>query len=451
MTSDQNTASKLLVIGAGPVGLAMAAALKKHGIAYDQVDIAEGLGGNWKHGVYRTAHIVSSKKATEYDDYPMPDHYPDFPGADQMLAYLESFAKDRDLLPAMTFNKGVKLAEPLPDNKWRVTFADGETRIYKGVVVCNGHHWAKRYPELPGEFSGEIIHSKDYREPSQIAGKRVLTIGGGNSGVDMCCEAGRFSQSSDISLKTGYWYMPKIAFGVPLTDIPLWGLPIFMQRMILKTIIKLTFGDYRKYGLQRPDHKIFERHPAFGTDLLNAIKLGRVKPRPGIKSVNGKRVTFVDGTEGEYDTILAATGFDNSFPFLPAGLVGIKNGVVQVYSGAFPPGVRNLYIVGWAQARNGFGRLITPLADLYANMIKFQDELVNPIGTVLEASFTQKIPKTHLVDPEKSRRQIRIAHKVFRPMFRYLDKKATKRRLKAAVSASDTLPDGEVVRSSSAT
>ena len=83
---------------------------------------------------------------------------------------------------------------------------------------------------------------------------------------------------------------------------------------------------------------------------------------------------------------------------------------MQVYGGAFPPGVRGLYIVGWAQARNGFGRLITPLADLYARMIALQDELEFPLGTVMEQSFTQRLPTTHLVDPEKARREIRIAH-----------------------------------------
>lgn len=435
MSPAQDTHAKILVIGAGPVGLAMAAALKKRGISYGHVDAASGVGGNWLHGVYRTAHIVSSKKATEYDDYPMPDDYPDFPGADQMLRYLEAFARARGLYAALEFNKGVTLAEPLPDDSWRVTFVDGETRVYKGVAVCNGHHWDKRYPKLPGAFAGEIIHSKDYREPAQIAGKRVLTIGGGNSGVDMACEGGRFGASSDISLRTGYWYLPKMAFGRPLTDIPLWGLPIFMQRFLVKSIVKLTFGDYRNYGLQWPDHKMFDRHPAFGTDLMNAIKLGRVKARPGIKAVDGKHVTFVDGTSGEYDVILAATGFNNSFPFLPPGLVKVERDVVQVYSGAFPPGVRNLYIVGWAQARNGFGRLITPLADLYARMIEFQDTIDNPLGSVLEASFTQKLPKTHLVDPEAARREIWIAHKIFPPVFRLLDRKVTRRKLKAAAQA----------------
>jgi len=426
MSDRSSTSERHLVIGAGPVGLAMGAALKHRGIPFDIVDAGSGVGGNWLHGVYRSAHIVSSKKATEYADYPMPADFPDFPSADQMLSYLNAFARDRGLLPECEFNKSVASVAPEDASRWTVTFADGETRTYKGVIVCNGHHWDKRYPELRGTFAGEILHSKDYRDVSQVEGKRVLVIGGGNSGVDMACDAGRFGESCDISLRSGYWYLPKTFLGRPLTDVPIWGLPIFMQRAILKTIVKLSIGDYRRYGLERPDHKLFDRHPAFGTDLLSAIRLGRVKPRPAIDHVDGNIVTFTDGSTGAYDLIIAATGFYASYPFLPEGLIEVKDNVVQVYGGAFPAGIRGLYIVGWAQARNGFGRLVTPLSDLYARIIAMQDELEFPIGTLMEQSFTQRLPTTHLVDPEKSRREIRLAHLVL-PLLKLRDKRMARK------------------------
>jgi len=431
MSDRSSTSERHLVIGAGPVGLAMGAALKHRGIPFDIVDAGSGVGGNWLHGVYRSAHIVSSKKATEYADYPMPENFPDFPSADQMLSYLNAFARDRGLLPQCEFNKSVASVVPEDATRWTVTFADGETRTYKGVIVCNGHHWDKRYPEFRGTFAGEILHSKDYRDVSQVEGKRVLVIGGGNSGVDMACDAGRFGESCDISLRSGYWYLPKTFLGRPLTDVPIWRLPIFMQRAILKTIVKLSIGDYRRYGLERPNHKLFDRHPAFGTDLLSAIRLGRVKPRPAIDHVNGNTVTFVDGSTGTYDLIIAATGFHASYPFLPDGLIEVKDNVVQVYGGAFPAGIRGLYIVGWAQARNGFGRLVTPLSDLYARMIAMQDELEFPIGTLMQQSFTQRLPTTHLVDPEKSRREIRLAHLVL-PLLKLRDKRMARKEAFAA-------------------
>ena len=409
MRGTSSRLDRLLVIGAGPVGLGMADALRQRGIAFDQVDANDGVGGNWRHGIYRGVHIVSSKRATAYADYPMPAHYPDFPSTEQMRRYLEAYARDRGLLEIIEFRRKVTRAVPLADESWHVTFDNGEERHYKGVVVCNGHHWDRRYPDYPGRFTGTFIHSKDYEEPRQLRDKRVLVIGGGNSGCDIACEGARIATSCDWSLRSGYWFLPKIAFGVPLTDLPIWGLPEFMQRAILRTLVRVFIGDYRAYGLQRPDHKLFERHPAFGTDVLGYLRQGRIKPRPDIARFSGTKVHFTDGSVGEYDLIVAATGFNNSLPFLPKDLVPVENGVVQVYGGAFPEAVKNLYIVGWAQARNGFGALLTPAAKFYAAMIALQDQIELPIGYVLKWRGL-KVPDTHLVNPVKAKRTMRFAH-----------------------------------------
>jgi hypothetical protein len=402
---------RLLVVGAGPVGLGMASALKAHGIAYDQVDANEGIGGLWRRGVYKTAHIVSSKRSTAYADFPMPADYPDFPSAEQVLGYLEDYAASRGLRENVEAGKKVVQARPLQDESWHVTFEDGEERVYKGMVVCNGHHWHKRMPSYPGEFAGRIMHSKDYRESADLAGKRVLVIGGGNSACDIACEAARVGASCDLSLRNGYWFLPKTVFGRPLSDIPIWGLPVWMQRRILRAIIRIVIGDYRSYGLPKPNHRMFERHPTFGTDLLSYIKLGRVRPRPEIERYEGHAVRFKDGSAGEYDLIVAATGYRNSFPFLPKGLLQVENEAVQVYGGAFPDNVKNLYVVGWIQPRNGFGSLLTPAADLYARLIQMQDEFEAPLGAVLR-ELHEPLPQSQFIDPGQARREIWWAHHV---------------------------------------
>ncbi|MFY0611109.1 MAG: NAD(P)-binding domain-containing protein [Hyphomicrobiaceae bacterium] len=407
------TRDKLLVIGAGPVGLAMADALKQSGMAYDHVDANSGIGGNWHDGVFDKTHIVSSKSTTAYSDYPMPPDYPDFPSARQMLAYLKRYALDRGLTGTIELEKSVTRLTPNKDDSWHVTFEGGESRTYKGVVVCNGHHWAKRYPDIPGKFSGKLIHSKDYLRSDQLIGKKVLVIGAGNSAHDIACDAARVGDSCDMSLRSGYWFMPKTAFGKPLTDLPIWWLPVPIQRLILRGIIRVVIGDYRSYGLKRPNHKIFDRHPTYGTDLLNYLRLGLVRPRDEIDHFDGGTVHFKDGTASKYDIVVAATGFDYSFPFLPEGLIDVQNDVVQVYGGAFPDKVKNLYIVGASQARGGFGRLITPAARLYAKMIKLQDEMKFPIGAVLKWR-NNPIPKTHLLDTESTRRRIAISHWLLR-------------------------------------
>lgn len=403
--------SRLLVVGAGPVGLAMADALSRAGIEYDQVDSSSGVGGNWRHGVYSTAHVVSSKRSTAYADYPMPSDYPDFPSASQMLAYLEAYARDRGLMPRITFNRSVVEARPNPDDTWNVAFADGETRIYKGVVICNGHHWDRIAPQLPGRFAGRVLHAKDYRQPSDLAGARVLVMGSGNSGCDLASEAARVSVSADWSMRQGTWFLPKTAFGRPLTDLPIWNLPIWAQRLVLKGLVQLLIGDYQSYGLPKPNDRLFERHPTFGTEALGYVRQGRIRPRPGISSIDGHTVTFSDGTTGTYDLIVTATGYRVSFPFLPEGLIKVRDNVAQIYGGAFPAGVKNLYIVGSEQPKNGFGALVTPATALYARLIRMQDELEHPIGSVLEFG-REKIPPSPFIDPARARRQIRWGHRL---------------------------------------
>jgi cation diffusion facilitator CzcD-associated flavoprotein CzcO len=109
----QDRRDRMAVIGAGPVGLGIVKALKAHGIAYDQFEADDDVGGNWHHGVYTAAHIISSRKTTEFTDYPMPAHYPDFPSREQMVEYLRDFTRYFRLRPTIAFDTKVVLVRPL--------------------------------------------------------------------------------------------------------------------------------------------------------------------------------------------------------------------------------------------------------------------------------------------------------------------------------------------------
>ncbi len=398
----------LAVIGAGPIGLAVAKALLQHGIPYEQLEADDDLGGNWYHGVYESAHIISSKRTTEYADFPMPEHYPDFPSAQQMLDYLHAYADAFHLRPHIQFRTKAVKCLPLADGRWGVALASGEQRLYKGVIICNGHHWDKRYPDYPGTFTGEYIHSKDYKHPRQLAGKRVLVIGGGNSACDLASEAARVGRSSTISLRRGYWFLPKTIFGIPLPElIPSWT-PVWAQRVLLKLLLRVVFGTYDRYGLPTPTHRIFEAHPTLNSELLHYVKHGRIRPRPDVERFEDERVRFVDETVEEFDIVVCATGFHLSFPFLPQGLVPVRGSCALLYGGCVLPDYKHLYVVGTAQPRYGFGPLITPAADLMCRMITLQDQMELPIGLVLKASGVRP-PRTHLLDPHRAMRQMRRA------------------------------------------
>ena len=438
----ENYSDKFLIIGAGPCGLGVAKSLKEAGISYTQVEADNEVGGNWYHGVYESVHIISSRKTTEYADFPMPSDYPDFPSRQQMADYYKLYTDTFDLRENIEFNTKIVKCLPSADGSWEVELSfdshvhaakkpskDGiqkEKRIYKGVIVCNGHHWDKRFPQFEGEFAGEIIHSKDFKNPEQLKDKRVLVIGGGNSACDVVSEAARVGREAHLSLRRGYWFLPKTLFGQPSAESWALYLPVFLQRAILKVFLKIVVGKYEDYGLPHPDHKLFEHHPTVSSEILHYLKHGRIKPHKDIKKLDGKTVEFVDGEKIEIDLIVCATGYFVSFPFLPEGLVPVKNGnIAQVYAGCALPDYKNIYIFGTQQVRYGVGPLITPAAALLAQMLKIQDEMQLPIGLVMKESGA-KLPDSHLVDPIASLRRMRIAHHTL-PLLLRKEKKLRKK------------------------
>jgi cation diffusion facilitator CzcD-associated flavoprotein CzcO len=417
--------SKMALIGAGPVGLGMAKALLEHKIPYEQLEADDDVGGNWKHGVYGTVHIISSRKTTEYADYPMPESYPDFPSREQMLAYLRDYAGKFGLRANIQFNTKVVMALPLADGRWELELASGDKRIYKGLIVCNGHHWDKRFPSYPGKFEGQWIHSKDYRSPEQVAGKRVLVIGGGNSACDIASEAARVGKCSRLSVRRGYWFLPKTFFGVPSVDMMKPYFPVWAQRVVIGLLVRITVGKFSQYGFPEPEHRIFEAHPTINSELLYYVKQGRIHPRPDVARLEGKIVHFVDGRAEEYDMVVCATGYHVSFPFLPAGLVPVKGSTAQLYGGCVLAEYKNLYVIGTSQLRYGFGPVTTPGVDLMARLIEAQDEMELPIGLVMKESGV-RLPTTHLVDPHASLRAIRRGRKML-PILIWREKKLRKK------------------------
>ena len=431
---------RLLVVGAGPVGLGMANALKANALAYDQVEANDGVGGLWRKGAYSTVtQFVESLDCLCRLSH--AGRLPGFPESQADAALSRTYARDRGLMEHIEFRRRVIHAIPLPDDTWRIEFDDGEQRTYRGVVVCNGHHWDPIRPTFPGTFTGEVLHSKDYDSPSQLEGKRVLVIGGGNSGCDIASEGARVAASCDWSLREGYWFLPRAAFGRPLSDLPIWELPVFLQRPILRAIIRSTIGDYRRYGLKRPTHRIFDRHPAFGSEPLSYIKFGRIKPRPAIDRVDGDTVHFKDGSNGTYDLIVTATGYNIRFPFLPDGLIPLRNGIPQLRSDAFSDHVKNLYVVGTAQPRNGLGSLLTPVADFYAKLIRLQDEFAVPIGIVLKWAG-ETMPTTNSVNPALARRYVWLGQRTL-PLLRLMGKMLSRnhKRVPLALAKQPATPE----------
>ncbi|MBY6226366.1 NAD(P)-binding domain-containing protein [Ferrimonas balearica] len=189
--------TRVCIIGAGPSGFTALKALREAGIETVCFEASDDIGGNWYYNnpngqsaCYQSLHIDTSKTKAGFDDFPMPDDYPDFPSHQQIFQYFQDYVAHFQLRPHIRFNTWVTEVTP-ESGGWRVVTDQGEAAHFDYVLVANGHHWKPSWPEYPGDFSGETLHAHSYRhpaEPVQMQGKRVLVVGFGNSAMDIASE-----------------------------------------------------------------------------------------------------------------------------------------------------------------------------------------------------------------------------------------------------------------------
>ncbi|MCL4254438.1 MAG: NAD(P)/FAD-dependent oxidoreductase, partial [Anaerolineae bacterium] len=214
---------RVCVIGAGPSGITAAKHLLQAGIQNVVVyERNNQVGGNWIYSpdpshssVYETTHIISSKKLSQYHDFPMPADYPDYPSHQQLLKYFHDYARHFGVDKVTEFNTEVKHITKTADDGWDVTLHDGRVEHFDHLLVANGHHSVPKMPTYQGNFEGEFIHSHDFKHNRPFKDKRVLVIGGGNSACDIAVETGRVSAFTGISWRRGYHIVPKFVFGLP--------------------------------------------------------------------------------------------------------------------------------------------------------------------------------------------------------------------------------------------
>lgn len=364
------------VIGAGAAGLATLAVLLDNGIAFDCFERSQQVGGHW-HTDYESLHLITSRRISGFAGHPMPEHYPTYPSRDQMRAYLESFADNRALRDHVQFCVGVTAVRPRGrdgSDGWTVESSDGMTRNYAGVFVCNGHLWDPNRPTYPGEFTGKQMHSADYRNIDDIDGTRVLTIGSGNSGCDLAVDVANARLESSISVRRGQMFQPKAIFGKPRAEIGwLAKLPLALNERVSRALVDVVVGPTSAYrGLPQPKTRNLNKQPPVVNNLLLYwIHHGRITVVPGVSSFAGKTVHFTDGTSGEFDTILWATGFKVTLPFLDPSLLRWKDGVpVRTAGLTLPVGAENLFFIGLAAPRGPQLPVYSLQAALVARMLR---------------------------------------------------------------------------------
>lgn len=346
------------VIGAGPMGLCTVRNLNKHGIPVVGFEIHSDVGGLWDidsptSTMYDTAHLISSKKMTEFAEFPMGEHVAQFPHHAEMCQYFRDYAREFGLYDLYEFETEVVRCERVGED-WQITTrknGEEQTRTFGGLLIANGTLHHPNMPKLPGEFAGEVLHSCDYRDPKIFEGKRVLLVGCGNSGADIAVDAAHRAKSVDISLRRGYYFLPKFIGGKPTDAVG--GkikLPRFIQQRISAAISRLMLGRPSQYGLPEPDYKMFESHPVVNSLILHHIGHGDIQPQGDIQEIDGHTVTFKDGRSGEYDMILLATGYKLHYPFIDSQYLNWQGYAPRMYLNVFHPEYDNLFLMGMVEA-----------------------------------------------------------------------------------------------------
>jgi len=363
------------LVGAGPAGLSAARWLKALGVPFEAFERNPDVGGIWNIGfpgspMYESAHFISSKTLSGFRDFPMPESYPDYPSHRQILRYIENYAAHFDLRGHFRFGVAIESAAPDADGGWSVRFSDGASRSFAGLISAVGCEWRPFIPSFAGHFDGEVIHSSDYKHPRQFDGRRVLIVGAGNSGCDIACDASRSARRALISLRRGYYFVPKHIFGKPADVFGEEGphLPYWIERPVLQGLLRLLNGDLTRLGLPRPDHSILESHPVMNTQILHALSHGDIEVRPDILEWRGREVAFVDGRSDPVDLVVLATGYVRGVPFLPDGLLA-DDDVSDLFLNVFHRRAPGLYVLGHFTADGGAYPLLDRQAELTARVI----------------------------------------------------------------------------------
>jgi hypothetical protein len=362
------------IVGAGPSGLSTLRAMRNLGLHVDVFERHDSVGGIWDRRnpgtpMYESAHFISSRDLSGFTGYPMPKDFPDYPRNDQVLAYLRGFADSFNLMEHIHLSTSVQSAR-WDGSAWVVNTSDGATRRYRTLTCANGTQWHPSTPLFAGvdTFTGEVLHSRDYSEGAQLAGKRVLIIGAGNSGVDIACDAARFASFAAISVRRGYHLIPKHILGKPADVFATTGphVPTRVAQAIFPRLLKLTIGDPANYGWPKPDHKFLESHPIVNDQILHHLRHGDLEVRRNVERFDGSEVVFTDGKREAFDLVICATGYETKVPYLDAAMFVWKGNRPRLFLRLFSPGQDGLACIGFTEGDGGAYELFDNMADMIA-------------------------------------------------------------------------------------
>ncbi|XP_073128551.1 probable indole-3-pyruvate monooxygenase YUCCA11 isoform X2 [Henckelia pumila] len=347
----------VLIIGAGPAGLATSACLNLKNIPNIVLEKEDCCASLWKKRAYDRLKLHLAKQYCQLPGMPFPPDAPTFMPKRGFIRYLDDYVSHHNVAPL--YNRQVECAS-FDDGKWTVVARNMvldryEEYVAAFLVVASGENGEAFVPQIPGldSFSGDVMHSSDYRNGKKYENRNVLVVGSGNSGMEIAFDLWDWGAQASIVARSPVHILTErmVQMGMALLKY----VPLGIVDKILIMLSKLKFGDLCDYGIQRPDKGPFYlkmttgRSPVIDVGTIDKIRSQEIKY---IKSVDGHNVHFTDGSTETFDSIVFATGYKTTVAkwLKDDGALFSANGMPEKRAPEHWKGKNGLYCAGFSRS-----------------------------------------------------------------------------------------------------
>jgi putative flavoprotein involved in K+ transport len=302
----------IVVVGAGSAGLATAALLQRRGREPVVLEAGPEPGAAWRER-YDRLHLHTPRLLSGLPGKRIPRRYGRWVARDDLVSYFKDYTASHGI----DVRTGVRVERIDPG--WTLTTSAGPIEA-ETVIVATGYNGAPFVPDWPGRdgFTGELVHSSQYRNPAAFRGRDVLVVGAGNSGAEIAVDiADGGASRSRISVRTPPQIVRRATAGIPaqLLGMAIRKLPPTWVDPITITQRRLSIPDLAAQGLPRPAHGVRTSFLSTGTvpildvGIVGAVRRGRVEVVAAVEAFEGAEVLLADGSHIAPDAVIAATGF----------------------------------------------------------------------------------------------------------------------------------------------
>lgn len=356
----------VVVVGAGPGGLAVAAELGRRGVPPLVVDRAPHVGASWR-GHYDRLHLHTPRGWSNLPGLPIPRRFGRWVARDDVVRYLEQYAGYHRV--RLRLGAAVTRIDPLTDGpaRWRVHLDGGGTVDARDVVVATGYNHTPVPPTWPGVegFTGQLVLARDYRNGAPYAGRDVLVVGTGNTGMEIATDLAEHGAARVwLAVRTPPHILPRSRMGWPAqgTGILVRRLPPRLVDRVAAVLALVQEPDLTEHGLPRAGPDLYSRVlegriPVQDVGIVDAIRTGRVEPVAAVQAMEGDSVLLADGTRRRPDAVVVATGYRAGLEPL-VGHLGVLDdrGLPVVHGAESPRGADGLWFTGFTNPISGMLR-----------------------------------------------------------------------------------------------